>query len=55
VVIAISGKIILQHMQATVQWVQDPSQSNVDSLNSVRCEASRYFREKKEYLGSKTE
>jgi len=34
-----------------MQWVQDLSQSNVDNLNSVRCEASRHFRnKKKKYL-----
>ena len=33
-----------------MQWVQDPSQSNVNNLNNVRCEASRHFRNKtKEY------
>jgi dsDNA-specific endonuclease/ATPase MutS2 len=39
-----------QRKQAEMQWVQDPSQSNVDSLNNVRREASRYFRKKKEDL-----
>jgi len=39
-----------------VQWVQDPNQSNVDNLNSVRYEASRHFRnKKKEYLKAKIE
>ena len=39
-----------------MQWVQDPSQCNVDNLNSVRREASRHFRnKKKEYLKAKTE
>jgi len=36
-----------QRNQAKVQWVQDPSQSSVDSLNNVRREASRHFRNKK--------
>jgi len=32
-------------------WLQDPSQNNVDNLNSVRHEAIRHFRNKrKEYL-----
>jgi len=36
---------------ANMQWLQEPSQSNVDSLNNVRCEASRRCRNtKKEYL-----
>ena len=30
-----------------MQWVQDPSQGNVDNLNNVRFEASGYFMEKK--------
>ena len=39
-----------------MQWVQDPSQSNVDNLNSVRPEASRHFRnKKKEYMKAKIE
>jgi len=33
--------------QSKMQWVQDPSQSNVDNLNNVRCEGSRLFQEKK--------
>ena len=37
-----------------MQWLQDPKQSSVDNLNSVRCEASRHFRDKKkEYLEAK--
>jgi hypothetical protein len=37
-----------------LQWLQDPSGINGDNLNSVRREASRYFRnEKKEYLKDK--
>ena len=31
-----------------MQWLQDPSQSNVDDLNNVRREVSRHFRNKKE-------
>ena len=39
-----------------MQWLRDPSQSNVDNLNSVRREASRHFRnKKKEYLKAKIE
>ena len=30
-----------------MQWIQDPSQSNVDILNDVRREVSRQFRDKK--------
>ena len=45
-----------QRKHATMQWVQDPCQSNVDNLNRVRREASRHFRnKKKEYLKAKIE
>jgi hypothetical protein len=30
-----------------LQWLQDSSEINGDNLNNVRCEASRYFRNKK--------
>ena len=39
-----------------MQWIQDPSRSNVDNLNNVRREASRHFRNKKKaYLKAKIE
>ena len=39
-----------------MQWIQDPSRSNVDNLNNVRCNASRHFRNKmKTYLKAKIE
>ena len=39
-----------------MQWVHDPSQSNVDNLNNVRREANRHFRNKKKaYLKAKIE
>ena len=45
-----------QRKQAKMQWIQDPSQSNVDNLNSVRRNASRHFRNKKKaYLKAKIE
>ena len=45
-----------QRKQAKLQWIQDPSQSNVDILNNVRREVSRHFRNKKEaYLRAKIE
>jgi hypothetical protein len=44
-------KIIRSKETAKLQWLQDPSEISGDNLNSVRCEASRYFRNKKrEYL-----
>ena len=39
-----------------MQWMQDPSQSNVHNLNNIRRDASRYFRNKKKaYLRAKIE
>ena len=39
-----------------MQWIQDPSRSNVDNLINVRHDASRYFRNKKKgYLKAKIE
>jgi len=29
-----------------MQWIHDPSQSNIDNLNNVRCDASRHFSNK---------
>ena len=36
-----------QRKRPKMQWMQDPSQSNVDILKNVRCEVSRHFRDKK--------
>jgi len=45
-----------QRNQAKRQCIQDPSQSNLDNLNNVRCNASRHFRNKKKaYLKAKIE
>jgi len=45
-----------QRKQAKMHWLQDPSQSNVDSLNNVRREVSRHFRNKKKaYMRAKIE
>jgi hypothetical protein len=41
------SKVIDQRKQAELQWLQDPSEINGDNLNNVRCQASRYFRNKK--------
>jgi flagellar basal body rod protein FlgC len=39
-----------------MQWIQDPSRSNVDNLNNVRRDAGRHFRNKKRaYLKAKIE
>ena len=48
--------ILDERKQAKMQWIQDPSHSNVDNLNNVRRDASRYFRNKKKaYLKAKIE
>ena len=45
-----------QRKRAKMQWIHDPSQSNVDILNNVRREVSRHFRDKnKAYLRHKIE
>ena len=45
-----------QRKRAKMQWMQDPSQSNVDNLNSVWREGGRHFRHKKKaYLRAKIE
>ena len=45
-----------QRKRTKIQWVHDPSQSNVDNLNKVRREVSRHFRKKKKaYLRVKIE
>ena len=39
-----------------MQWVKDPSQSNLENWNNVRLEATRHFRnKKKEYQQTKIE
>ena len=48
--------ILDQRKQAKMEWIQDPSQSNVDTLNNVRRDASTHFRNKKTvYLEAKIE
>jgi hypothetical protein len=48
------SKFLDERKQAKMQCLQNPNQSNVDNLNNVRREASRYFRnKKKEYLKAK--
>jgi hypothetical protein len=43
-----------QTTQAKFQWMQNPSQSNLDNLNNVRRDVSRHFRNKKKaYLKAK--
>jgi hypothetical protein len=43
-----------QRRQAKMQWLEDPSQSNVGNLNNVKRESSKHFRnKKKEYMKAK--
>jgi hypothetical protein len=49
------SELLDQRKEAKLQWLQDPSEINGDNLNNVRCETSRYFRNKKrEYPKGKT-
>jgi len=49
-------RFLYQRKHAKMQWVHEPSQSNIDNLNNVRRDASRHFRnKKKEYLRAKIE
>jgi hypothetical protein len=41
------SELLGKKKQAKMQWLQDPSEINGDSLNSIRREASRHFRNKK--------
>jgi hypothetical protein len=48
------SKLLDQRQQAKLQWLQDPSQINGDTLNNVRLESGRHFSNKnKEYLKNK--
>jgi hypothetical protein len=39
-----------QRKQAKMQWIQEPSHSNVDNLNNVRRDGSRHFRKKRRHI-----
>jgi len=39
-----------QRKQAKMQWIHDPSEGNVDNLNTVRRDASRHFRNKRRHI-----
>jgi hypothetical protein len=41
------SELLDKRKEAKLPWLQDPSEINGDNLNNVRCEASRYFRNKK--------
>jgi len=42
--------ILDRRKQAKMQWIQYPSQSNVDNMNNVRRDASRHFRKKRRHI-----
>jgi len=42
-----------QRKRTNMQWIQDPSQSNVDILSNVRREVSRHFRDKKKCISER--
>jgi hypothetical protein len=39
-----------QRKQAKMQWIQDPNQSNIDDMNNVRRDASRYSGIKRRHI-----
>jgi hypothetical protein len=41
------SKLLAQMKQSKLQWLQDPSEINVNNLNNITREASRYFRNEK--------
>jgi hypothetical protein len=48
------SKLLDQRKQAKLKWLEDPNEINVDNMNNVRREASRYFKNKnREYLKDK--
>ena len=44
------GFFLDQRKLAKMQWIHEPSQSSVDNLNNVRCDASRHFRNKRRHI-----
>jgi len=50
------GFFLYERKQAKMQWIHDPSQSNVDNLNTVRRDTSGHFTNKNEaYLKANIE
>jgi hypothetical protein len=41
------SELLDQMKRAKLQWLQDPGEINGDSLNNIRSETSRHFRNKK--------
>jgi hypothetical protein len=44
-----------QRKQDKTMWLQDPNQSSVHNLNNVKYDASRHFRNTKDYLKAKSD
>jgi hypothetical protein len=45
------SELLEERKQAKLQWLQNPSQRNLDNLNNVRCGTSINFKNKKrEYM-----
>jgi hypothetical protein len=47
------SKLLDKRKQAKLHLLQNPSQTNGDNLNNIRCETSRNFRKNWEYLKEK--
>jgi hypothetical protein len=48
------SQLLEQRKRAKLQWLQDPTNINVDNLNNISREARRHFRNKKrDYLKEK--
>jgi hypothetical protein len=48
------SELLHQRKHAKLQWLQDPSEINGDNLNNTKCEATRYFwNKKREYMKDK--
>jgi hypothetical protein len=48
------SQFLYQSKQAKIQWLQDPKQSNVDTLNNARHEASKQFSMKRKGTRTRT-
>jgi len=44
------SELLDQRKQPKLQWLQNPSHTNGDNLNVVRCDTSRMFRNKKKII-----
>jgi hypothetical protein len=44
------SELLDQRKRAKLQWLQDPNEINGDSLNHIRRETIRHFRNKRRYI-----